>query len=266
MNPTDETRFERAGAILECSLVPWDSEIFGVPVAQVSAFELGGKPGSTEVLDEFESWCERRNVHLASCRLDHTRLPESMALEERGFRFVEIVYRPRFDAFEAIAAPRHVIQVAEAAEADVARIEDVAYTSFSTGRILLDQRLPPELSRRRYATWVRTSFGSERQIVLKAEVEGDLIGFFIVEHRQDQSVYWHLTAIAPEWQGMGMGMSLWQTMLLRHRADGASSVETTISGHNLPALNLYARLGFTFGAAEMTSHWLRQAIEPEGRK
>ena len=30
-----------------------------------------------------------------------------------------------------------------------------------------------------------------------------------------------------------MGMSLWQTMLLRHRAEGASSVETTISGHNV---------------------------------
>ena len=45
-------------------------------------------------------------------------------------------------------------------------------------------------------------------------------------------------------------------MLLRHRREGASFVETTISGHNLAALNLYARLGFSFGAAQMTFHWL----------
>ena len=128
----------------------------------------------------------------------------------------------------------------------MARIEEVAYSAFSTGRFLLDQRLPPELS----GVATRPGCGpasGRRQIVLKAEVEGDLIGFFIVEHRPDQSVYWHLTAIAPDWQGKGMGMSLWQTMLLRHKAEGASFVETTISGHNLPALNLYARLGFTSG-------------------
>jgi RimJ/RimL family protein N-acetyltransferase len=70
-------------------------------------------------------------------------------------------------------------------------------------------------------------------------------------------VYWHLTAMAPHWQGRRMGLSVWQTMLIRHRTDGATSVETTISGHNLPAINLYARLGFSFGSAQMTFHWLR---------
>jgi RimJ/RimL family protein N-acetyltransferase len=93
--------------------------------------------------------------------------------------------------------------------------------------------------------------------VLKAEVAGDLVGFFIVEHRPDQSVYWHLTAIAPRWQGKGIGTSLWRTMLLRHRAEGATSVETTISAHNAPAMNLYARLGFSFASAQMTFHRLR---------
>ena len=48
-------------------------------------------------------------------------------------------------------------------------------------------------------------------------------------------------------------------MLLRHRAEGATFVETTISGHNLAIINLYARLGFSFGAAQMTFHRLRDA-------
>jgi ribosomal protein S18 acetylase RimI-like enzyme len=71
-------------------------------------------------------------------------------------------------------------------------------------------------------------------------------------------VYWHLTAVAPEWQGQGIGMSLWQTMLRRHAAEGATSVRTTISGHNAPAMNLYSRLGFSFSAPQMTFHWLRE--------
>jgi ribosomal protein S18 acetylase RimI-like enzyme len=213
-------------------------------------------------LDAFQTWCRGHDVRLVSCRLDHLQLRESMALEELGFRFIEMVYRPRFDAFEGIATPRHHITITEATPTDAAAIEEIAYTAFTTGRFLLDRRLAPELSDRRYASWVRTSFESPEQTVLKAEVGGDLVGFFIVEHRSDQTVYWHLTAVAPQWQGKGMGMSLWRTMLLRHRAEGASSVETTISAHNVAIINLYARLGFSFGSAQMTFHWLR---EQEGR-
>jgi GNAT superfamily N-acetyltransferase len=242
---------------MECSLVPWDSEIFGFPVAQISRLQLGDDARASGTLREFDAWCADHDVRLVSCRLDHTRLRESMALEEAGFRFVEMVHEPHLDLVDGMAAPSHVIAVEHAGQGDLTSIEEIAYSAFSTGRFLLDWRLSPELSKRRYATWVRNSLDAPQQTVLKAELEGDLVGFFIVEHRSDGTVYWHLTAIAPGWQGKGVGMSLWRTMLLRHRTEGATAVETTISGHNAPALNLYARLGFTFGPAKMTFHWLR---------
>jgi Acetyltransferases len=252
-----QTRIERAGAVLECSLVPWDSEIFEFPVAQIGHIELREGAPATELLQAFDAWCADHDVRLVSCRLDHLQLRESMALEEHGFRFVETVYGPRLESFERVAAPRHTLQVNEATLDDLAELSEIASTAFTTGRFLLDSRLPPALSNRRYATWVRNSFDEPRQQVLKAEADGDLVGFFIVERRPDASFYWHLTAIAPEWQGKGIGLSLWQTMLIRHREEGATYVETTISGHNLPAINLYGRLGFSFASAQMTFHWLR---------
>jgi GNAT superfamily N-acetyltransferase len=180
-----------------------------------------------------------------------------MALEGLGFRFVEMVYGPRLTDLGSVAEPRHAIDVAVAGPGDLDAIQAIAYDAFTTGRFLLDWRLPGELSRRRYATWVRNSLDAPDQTVLKAEVDGGLVGFFIVEPRPDRSMYWHLTAVAPTWQGKGMGLSLWQTMLIRHRTEGATSVETTISGHNAPAMNLYARLGFAFASTRMTLHWLR---------
>ena len=248
--------FEADGAALGCFLVPWDTEIFGFPVAQISRMELGDGADPGTILREFDAWCAGQDVRLASCRLDHTRLRESMALEDVGFRFVEMVHEPRLDLIDHVAAPGLMLQVGEAVEDDLAAIEEIAQSAFTTGRFLLDWRLPPELSRRRYAAWVRNSFEDPGHVVLKGTVDGELVGFFIVEPRPDGSVYWHLTAIAPRWQGKGMGMSLWRTMLLRHRTDGATSVSTTISGHNPPVLNLYARLGFKFGAAQMTFHRL----------
>ena len=250
----ETSRIEADGASLECFLVPWDSTIFGFPVAQVQRLDLAPHGGSEELFRSFDAWCSERGVRLASCRLDHDRLRDSMALEEHGFRFVEMVYEPRFEAFETIAQPDRRIDVADVTDADLAGVEAIAYSAFSTGRFLLDRRLPPDLSRRRYATWVRNSLGSSDQAVLKAEVDGELIGFFIVERQADDRVFWHLTAVDPQWQGKGLGLSLWRTMLLRHRAEGATGVWTTISGHNLPAMNLYARLGFRFDAARMTFH------------
>lgn len=258
MSLEGSARFEGAGAVIECSLVPWDTDIFGFPVAQIDRIELGEDADPAAVLDAFEGWCADHAVRLVSCRLDHARLRESMALEVTGFRFVETVYGPRFDRFDAVGTPRHAVRLDEATEADLAGIEAIAYSAFSTGRFVLDERLDPELSRRRYATWVRTSFASDRQTVLKAVVDGELAGFLVVERRPDSSVYWHLTAIAPGWQGKGVGTSVWQTALLRHGADGATAVETTISGHNLAAINLYARLGFSFASAQMTFHRLRE--------
>jgi GNAT superfamily N-acetyltransferase len=261
--PIEPTLIERDGASLECFVVPWDTAIAGFGVAQIDRLELRPDGGAAEALEAFGAWCAEHDVRLVSCRLDHLQLRESMALEAVGFRFVEMVLGPRLDPLGRIAAARHPIEVSEALQGDLDAIEAIAYSAFDTGRFLLDHRLPPELSRRRYAAWVRNAFAGEEQTVLKAEAGGDLIGFFIVEERPAGGVYWHLTAIAPKWQGKGLGLSLWQTMLQRHRASGAPSVETTISGHNLPAINLYARLGFTFGSAQMTFHWLGE--RPEAR-
>ena len=246
------------GAELDCFVVPWDSRIFGFAVAQISRMDLGD-PGirSAGLFASFDAWCSERGVRLVSCRLDHSQLRESMELEAHGFRFVEVVYEPRLDALEAVAPPRHAIDVTKATQGDLPAIEGVAYSAFTTGRFLLDHRLPPDLNNRRYATWVRSAFEASHQTVLKAELDGALVGFFIVEHHPDKRVYWHLTAIASGWQGKGIGLSLWQTMLLRHAAEGATSIETTISGHNLAAINLYARLGFSFSSAQMTFHRLR---------
>ena len=84
-----------------------------------------------------------------------------------------------------------------------------------------------------------------------------MAGFFIVEERPDGSVYWHLTAIAPASQGKGIGKRLWSAMVRRCVDSGASRIETTISAHNTPVMNIYAGLGFRFGSPRLTLHWVR---------
>jgi len=256
----DRATLRSGVASLECFVVPWDSEIFGFGVAEISRLDLPTGPDGSALFEAFDAWCAEREVRLVTCRLDHERLRDSMTLESNGFRFSEMVYTPRLEPIGEVSAPRIALDVAEADEGDIESIEDVARSAFTTGRYLLDHRLPSELNGRRYARWVRSAFESPTQQVIKAVHEGELVGFFCLEADQGD-VYWHLTAVAPGWQGRGVGVSLWRTMLRRHAAEGARSVTTTISAHNLAVINLYVRLGFSFAAAQMTFHRLRESRE-----
>jgi ribosomal protein S18 acetylase RimI-like enzyme len=248
---------ERGATRLDCFEVPWDAATFGFPVAEIRSMTIGDPTTADSVLAAFDDWCDRRRIQLVSCRLPSLSLRESMALESLGFRFVEMVYSPEFELEQVIEMPDRAISIAIADDSDRERIEAIAFDAFSTGRFLLDFRLPPEMSRRRYANWVRMSMAGDQQTVVKAVHGKEIVGFFIVEPQADRHVYWHLTAVAPAWQGKGFGLSLWRAMLLRHRAEGAGTVVTTISGHNTAALNLYSRLGFRLRDARATFHWLR---------
>ena len=241
--------------------MPWDTEIFGFPVAQINRIELAEGADPTEVLDGFDGWCAEHAVRLVSCRLDHGRLRESMALEAAGFRFVEMVYGPRFDRFDAIGTPRHDVA---AHRGDAKRmspaIEAIASSAFTTGRFLLDERLDPELSRPQ----VRDVGADELRVGPPDGAQGGAR-----RASSSASSSWSVAPTRactgtsprsrPSRRARASARASGRRLLLRHRAEGATSVETTISGHNLPIINLYARLGFSFASAQMTFHRLRDA-------
>jgi len=245
------------GLEIDCFVVPWDSEIFGFPVAQIERVAIKKNGNHREAMRELQSWIAEERIRLACCRLPNTNLPESMLLEEYGFRFVEMVYRPTCFPIRLAYGHDDGLTIEEAGEDDLARVEAIAASAFTTGRFFLDARLEPAASHRRYATWVRNSLADSRQQVLVARAEGAIAAFFIVERRADQSAYWHLTAIAPEFQGRGLGRRVWSKMMARHKEEGLRRIETTVSAHNVPVINLYSRLGFRFSAPQMTFHWLR---------
>ena len=256
--PAEPSRFtfKIGRALADCAIVSWDSDAFGFPVASIDRIILGAESDNVSLLRAMESWRLGIGARLMSCRLDHRQLKESMALEAIGFRFVEYVLRPRLQLRAAAAEPDPDIWVGPAVTREVDEVAAIAERSFETGRFAVDWRVPPHLSGRRYAAWVRSSIGHPSQRLHVARVGSEVVGFFITEADTHGGVYWHLTAVAPRWQGKGIGRRLWESMLRLHGAEGANAVETRISGHNPRVLNLYAKLGFSFQAPEMTLHWV----------
>lgn len=239
--------------------LPWDSALFDSPVLQIEDLRLtGGDVGQS--FAEFERLREAAGVEMVSCRLAHDRLAESMFLESRGFKFIEMVYYPESDALARRSAAGPMIEglcVELASEADLDEIARVAGTSFRNERFHVDPRLDPRLGDQRYQNWVRGTLRHASQRLYKLTESGRLAAFFITEHLPDGICYWHLTAVAPEFQGAGYAKRAWSAMRELAASEGASKVRTCVVARNFRVLNLYARLNFTLSAPSMTFHWIR---------
>lgn len=240
---------------LSWSEAPWDEAVCGFPVFQITEMRLGsGDP--LPCFTAFEAARQARGVGLVSCRLPHERLAESMLLESRGFRVIEMVYRPRLALCVGRAPEVDLLQVREGSEADLPELLAIAGSAFRNERFRVDPRLAPEISDRRYQNWVRSSLGHARQRLRVLWDGPQRVAFFVIELLDDGCCYWHLNAVAPALHGRGYGRRAWLSMLADAAAMGAVAVQSSIVARNAPVLNLYASLGFRFDAPSTTLHWV----------
>jgi len=239
--------------------VPWDSDIFGFPVAQIAEIRVVDPAQARADLQSFLAWLERERIRLASCRVPFDRLRETMLLEQAGFRFVEMVLHPHLAQLQAYPCGSQGLLVERATDNDLPAIEAIASDAFGYERFHADPRLDRVLADKRYLIWVRTSHAHPSQRLYKISDGDELVAFFVTESKPDGLSYWHLTAVAPAFQGRGYGKRVWHEMLYFHQREGMHRVATTIAGGNVPVLNLYASLGFRFHPPEITLHWLRNA-------
>jgi RimJ/RimL family protein N-acetyltransferase len=194
---------------------------------------------------------------LVSCRLPHEKLRESMLLEDAGFRFIEMLYKPDLDLAAVHAIESGGLRLRRATLSDLARVLQIAGNAFGNERFHMDPRLSTELANRRYQGWAQSSLSHPSQRLFVLFDGEELVAFFVTEELPDRTSYWHLNAVAPEHQGKGYGRRAWSAMIRHAKSNGSQRVGTSIVARNDRVLNLYARLGFRFPAPLMTFHWVR---------
>jgi len=251
---TDAIRIQHASLQLSASIVPWDSAVFGRPVVAIDQIDVVDESAAQREFEEFERWLERGGVHLVSCRLSHAKLRESMFLETRGFRFVETVMHPRLTNFRAADFTESEASVAIAVADDLPGLCAIAEHAFHHERYYVDPRVERFVTGQRYRRWVESALEHPRQRLVAGRWRDQLTALFIIEDVEPASTYWHLVAVAPEWQGRGHGRKVFEAMLRWHAARCVSTVTTTTSARNVAMQNLCASLGFRMLPPEMTLH------------
>lgn len=249
-----EEQFAGPDLVLRAHLAPWDRPILRVGTAAITDLRLLDPQGPEQGWNAFRDWCDRHEVALVVARLAHDRIAESGFLEARGFRFIELNYRPLTTDLSRFSAEAD-LAIEPATLADQDEIRGIAHQIFEAGRLHLDPLIGPEIGNRRYAAWAENAFHHPAQRVMKCCLDGRIIAFFVVEQSTPRRCFWSLVGLAPGLAGQGLGRRVWQAMLARHATEGISEVETSISSHNSAAHNLYVSLGFRFPPPAITLHW-----------
>jgi GNAT superfamily N-acetyltransferase len=256
MNFEYRTESVRTDALeLDYYLVPWDTEILNMPIAQIERLQIKDAAQAAHDYRAFAHWCAQQRIAMCACRLPADQLSESMFLEERGFRFVELNFPLRLTGLQARSFPEDsAIRILQAEESDREELGEMAAQILGSGRFIQDPHIDPELGRRRYRIWTENAFTHPRQQVVKCLVDDAIVAFFVIERRAADHCFWSLGGMAPGQQGKGLGKRVWNAMLSRHRAEGVDTMSTSISSHNTAVFNLYVSLGFRILQASTTLH------------
>jgi len=235
--------------------VPWDSGYLGLPVWDV---DTGATPAAA-----LQTALAGFVAGLSGPCLVVTRLPMDdvaghIALTACGFYPVEATLEPqvglRFVTPVASRLPEG-LHLRPGTMADLVRLTPLAMSAFVSDRFHLDPHLDNAGADARYANWLHHALTSGDTVWVLAEVTTDLAcGFFHVRAVDTKTVSLMLAAIDAPRRLVGAGPAMYQLVLDRCKEAGFRFARTKISLANPDALDIYARLGFRLGPAQLTFH------------
>jgi RimJ/RimL family protein N-acetyltransferase len=238
------------------AIIPWDTAIFGFPVARYRPALPAPEPDSAARLDRvFRRWSDEHAVALWLCDVPVTNPFWRTRLAELGFHMVDFALRTTLLNLQHSSIPEARAELRAAVPTDHEAIEQIAGGAFHHGRYHADPIFPRRLADRRYRVWMKN--------VLEQPESTDKV--YVLIHLGEVKGFYHinldggtadlrLAAVAPELQGTLLGLDLYSSMMSALKGLGIKRVITSISAANTAVLNVYSMLGFRFSAPELLFH------------
>jgi dTDP-4-amino-4,6-dideoxy-D-galactose acyltransferase len=244
---------ERTDSAEPCSLLSWDTEFWGFPIARLHATRV-----DAEVMRVALDWCSRHGVRCLYLLADGG-CPRTLALaHEHAFRFVDI----RLElSLPLPAAPPAVLSsagphVRAAAAADIPLLRSLAAAAHHDTRFFKDDRFEAFRAAALYEAWITRDMRRGSVLVCDSPSEpGTACGYVTCElDGTSREGRIGLIAVAPQHKNAGLGSALITAALGKFAAAGMTSSRVVTQGTNIPALRLYERCGFRTTSARVWFH------------
>jgi hypothetical protein len=240
----------------QIAILPWDTDIFGFPVAAWQPGDPGAIAEDAEAFRKrFQAWAALHRVELVASTVVADDRAWQAILPELGFSFVEQTVRIRL-RLQAFDAPPPATPVRLATPEDGPGLEEIAGSAFRHGRYHADPRFPRSLADDRYQYWVRGTFRSTdpRDRVYVLGRPGTVKGFFQLQLNEDRAET-GIIAVAKALQGSPAGVELVIGTQLALKPEGVRWITSKVSAANVGLLNLVTSLGYRLRQPEATFHW-----------
>lgn len=238
----------------------WDHEHFGYPVGRIEC--LVGADG--QALSALASWADEQarshGVVFASARLPLDGLLAIAALEDEGFRFMEVMRHPWYTLSQVTRPDTAVSRPLR--QSDRGAVQRLASRAYSADRFHRDPRFSRRAADGVYERWAGAWFEewTEQRGGTVIERDGRLLGYVLFELRRQRPFGLAdvcrigLSAVDPASAGQGLGTALYAETLNAVR-DQVPYVVGSCSLSNLPIMALHRRLGGRYySSEEVTLH------------
>lgn len=261
----DFTPFPSDGGPLSYALVPWDTELYGMPFYEL---RCDGPAGS--VSQELPGWLAviraqtKGQSSFLFSRIQSSNVDLCEAVCRHGFYPAELtltISMPLRRFARAHATMTRRAQLRRATAADLPYVSALAGGAFWADRFHLDPHLPRHLSDRRYAQWVERGFRDGDSLFVY-EQTGDvaeghkIVGFYLIRGAPGGEVELSLAGVGERYRRTGIGALMYEDLLDMCRELGYRVAVTSISANNLDVVNLFLGLGFAVRSAKLTMHLL----------
>ncbi|MBI5118176.1 GNAT family N-acetyltransferase [Candidatus Poribacteria bacterium] len=249
--------------ILVFEEAPWESRILERKVAKLS-FIRGDKrlsydalvSAARNLLAQLDDRMMEGGFKMISVRVSERSAGLIHALEQNGFRFIEVLLTFRHDLKDLDDfGDSHFIRASN--KGDIEEVCAVAFNSFSFSRFHSDPLIAPAQANLSRAEWVRKACEGSADEVFVAVEDNTIAGFItcriLSNGGNDARGIIDLTAVLPQFRGRGIGSSLVKRAQLYFRGK-AEAVSVGTQSKNIPSIGLYQKLGFRPVSSEVTLH------------
>ena len=208
----------------EGRVLDWDSEFWGVRIAQLSSVDEDG-------------WAQEQGVACAYLLVPSADAGQAHRAEAAGYRLMDVRVELDVPVTGCPAAVR------PHREADVDRLRTIARTNHRDTRFYADPRFPRDRCDEHYDTWIRRSCEGWADAVLVADADGKAAGYVSVHRRADHGSI-GLIGVDGSARSRGLGEALVRGALDWCARDSLPECRVVTQGRNVAAQRVFQRCGF----------------------
>ena len=241
-----------------CRFLPWDSDFFGLRIAQVESNHLDNVS-----ITQINYWCLQNNIDCLYFLADPD-FSETIRLAELDqFHLVDIrvtmchQYRPTKENNQ----PPPPLMIRPYQSSDMTELSNIARKSFTGSRFYSDPCFLRDKCDDLYDAWIKNSCEGYANQVLVADFDSVPKGFITCHvHENLQEGKIGLVGVNEESRGQGIGKSLVQSALRYFSERGVNSVSIAMQGSNIIAQRLCEQVGFSMYSLQLWYHkWFRDS-------